>query len=54
MAYIYRSGALSGKMLLVRIVENNQIDAYLRLALPRMVRKVNRTGPRKVRAPCKG
>ena len=24
------SGALSGKMLLVRIVENNKIDAYFR------------------------
>ena len=26
------SGALAGKMLLVRIVENNKIDAYLRAA----------------------
>ena len=25
----FGSGALSGKMLLVRIVENNKIDAYL-------------------------
>ena len=38
------SGALSGKMLLERIVENNKIDDYLgyfklRLALPRRVRK---------------
>ena len=27
---IIGSGALSGKMLLVRIVENNKIDAYFR------------------------
>ena len=27
--YQLGSGALSGKMLLVRIVENNKIDAYL-------------------------
>ena len=26
----FGSGALSGKMLLIRIVENNKIDAYLR------------------------
>jgi len=26
----FGSGALSGKMLLVRIVENNKIDAYFR------------------------
>ncbi len=26
----FGSGALSGKMLLVRIVENNEIDAYSR------------------------
>ena len=25
----YGSGALAGKMLLVRIVENNKIDAYI-------------------------
>ncbi len=27
---IFGSGALSGKMFLVRIVENNRIDAYFR------------------------
>ena len=27
---IFGSGALSGKMLLVRIVENNRVDAYYR------------------------
>ncbi len=27
----FGSGALSGKMLLVRIVENNKIDEYFRL-----------------------
>ncbi len=27
---IFGSGALSGKMLLVRIVKNNEIDAYFR------------------------
>ncbi len=26
---VFLSGALSGKMLIVRIVENNQIDDYL-------------------------
>ncbi len=30
--YIFGSGALSGKMLLARIVENNKIDAYFREA----------------------
>ena len=29
---IFGSDALSGKMLLVRIIENNKIDAYLRLS----------------------
>ena len=46
----YGSGALSGKMLRARIVENNKNYAYFRsgcfskglLALPRRVRKVNR------------
>ncbi len=52
------SGALSGKMLLVSIVENNKIDAYLGLVwlskgwlCPARVRKGIRIGPRKVRTP---
>ena len=46
------SGALFGKMVLIRIVENNKIDAYFRagwvnhmLALPNMVRKGIRKEP---------
>ncbi len=55
---ILGSFALSGNMLLVRIIENNKIDVYfraclvkLRLALPRRIRKDIRIGPRRVRAP---
>ncbi len=29
-SYYFGYGAISGKMLLVRIVENNKIDAYFR------------------------
>ena len=50
----FGSGALSGKMLLVRIVENNKIDDYFRsgvvklgIAVPRRVRKVIRIVPRR-------
>ena len=32
-AKLFGSGALSGKILLVRIVENNKIDAYFRAGL---------------------
>ncbi len=42
------SGAIYGKMLLVRILENNKIDDYLgqiMLALSHRVRKGNRIGP---------
>ena len=49
---LYGSGALSGKMLLVRIIENNKIYAYLgqfglskRLALPLRVIKGIRIEP---------
>ena len=52
------SGALSGKMLLVRIAENNKIDDYFRsgvvklgIAVPRRVRKGIGIGPRRVRTP---
>ncbi len=31
MIFILGSGTLPGKMLLVRIIENNEIDAYSRL-----------------------
>ena len=53
------SGALSGKMLLVRIVVINKIYTYFRagkvklwLALSSRVRKGIRVGPRRIRAPC--
>ena len=48
------SGALSGKMLLVRTVENDKIYAYFRAALPHRVRKVIRIEPYRVRAPQRG
>ncbi len=55
------SGALPGKMLLVRIIKNKEINAYFRsvyikkmLALPRRVRKGIRIGPCRVRAPPQG
>ena len=55
------SGALSGKMLFVSIVENNKVYTYFRagsvnqkLALPRRVRKGIKIGPRRVRAPPQG
>ena len=57
----FGTGALSGKMLVVSIIENNKFDAYprsglvnLRLALTRRVRKRMMIGPRRVRAPCRG
>ena len=52
------SCALSGKMLLVRIVENDKTDAYFRavyvkqrLALPRTVRKGIRICPARLEPP---
>ncbi len=56
--YILGSGALSGKMLLVRIVKNKKIDDYLgqvRLSkvqlCPARLEKMIRIGPRRVKAP---
>ncbi len=53
--YMFGFGTLSGKMLLVRIIENDKIDAYFRsgsvnlwLALPRRVKKRNSIVPRRV------
>ncbi len=47
---IFGSGAHSGKMLLVRIVENNEIDAYFwEIALQRRVRKGIVIGPKRAR-----
>ncbi len=56
------SGALSGKMMLVRIIENNRIDAYFMscyrlskgLLCPRRVRKWIKVRPRRVRTPPQG
>ena len=57
----FGSGTLSGKMLLVRIVENDKILDYFRagwvkqrLALPCSVRKDIRIGPCRVRVPSRG
>ena len=45
------SGAFSGKMLLVRMIENNKINAFFRLALPCKVSKGIMIVPRRVRSP---
>ena len=58
---LFGSGAISGKMLLVGIVENSDIDDYFRagyvkqmFTLPCRVRKEIRIGPRKVKASRRG
>ena len=43
--------ALLGKLLLVRIIENDKMYAYFRLALPRRVSRGIRIGHRRVRVP---
>ncbi len=48
---LFGSGAILGKIMLVRIIEYNKSLTYSRLAWPDSVRKGIRIMPRRVRAP---